>query len=289
MSSGSLPNLFVLGAAKCGTGSLHQWLDSVPDVSMSRVKEPNHFTELFPRVRDRADYLSLFDGDAPWRGESSHTYLTDPGSAQLIFSEVPDARFIVSLRDPATRAHSLYHHMRRHGYEWLGTFEAALAAEPRRLRSPRFRRWCPQYVNNYAYVRSGRYGEQLERYLEHYEPDRFLFLCFDDLATFSDETASTILRFLDLPDDHRASFPEKNVIGSTANRAWLHHLVHRAMRDRDDPLRTVEPRRVARARAMLDRHNLVDMPPLDDVLRAEIRDQLRDDLARTRELTGLAL
>ena len=55
------------------------------------------------------------------------------------------------------------------------------------------------------------------------------------------------------------------------------------------PLRTVEPRRVARARAMLDRHNLVDMPPLDDVLRAEIRDQLRDDLARTRELTGLAL
>ena len=45
-----LPNLFVIGAPKCGTTSLHRYLDQHPRISMSAVKEPKFF---------------LTDGDAP--------------------------------------------------------------------------------------------------------------------------------------------------------------------------------------------------------------------------------
>jgi len=40
-----LPNLIVIGAAKCGTSSLHAYLDLHPDISMSAQKELWFFVE----------------------------------------------------------------------------------------------------------------------------------------------------------------------------------------------------------------------------------------------------
>ena len=38
--SKKLPNLLIVGAAKCGTSSLHKYLDQHPEIFMSKVKEP---------------------------------------------------------------------------------------------------------------------------------------------------------------------------------------------------------------------------------------------------------
>jgi hypothetical protein len=48
-----LPNLLIVGAAKCGTSSLHHYLDQHPDVSMSRPKETNFFVREDRRSRGR--------------------------------------------------------------------------------------------------------------------------------------------------------------------------------------------------------------------------------------------
>jgi len=40
-----LPNLIVIGAAKCGTTSLHEYLNEHPQISMSREKELHFFVE----------------------------------------------------------------------------------------------------------------------------------------------------------------------------------------------------------------------------------------------------
>ena len=37
-------NLFIVGAPKAGTTSLHFYLQQHPDVCMSVIKEPNYFT-----------------------------------------------------------------------------------------------------------------------------------------------------------------------------------------------------------------------------------------------------
>src|SRR4051794_26778279 len=55
----ALPNLLVMGAAKCGTTSLHYYLGLHPDIHMSTPKELNFFQD--PRCLERLDlYTSLF-------------------------------------------------------------------------------------------------------------------------------------------------------------------------------------------------------------------------------------
>jgi hypothetical protein len=39
------PNLFIIGAMKSGTTTLHEYLDSHPEIAMSRIKEPGYFVE----------------------------------------------------------------------------------------------------------------------------------------------------------------------------------------------------------------------------------------------------
>src|SRR5205823_6451274 len=41
--TGALPNLVVIGGLKCGTTSLHHYLNLHPEVEMSRPKELNFF------------------------------------------------------------------------------------------------------------------------------------------------------------------------------------------------------------------------------------------------------
>jgi hypothetical protein len=43
MKNKFLPNLFIPGAAKSGTTTLHELLDLHPDISMSKVKEPGYW------------------------------------------------------------------------------------------------------------------------------------------------------------------------------------------------------------------------------------------------------
>jgi len=37
------PNLFIVGAAKAGTTSLHAYLKDIPGIFMSTMKEPNYY------------------------------------------------------------------------------------------------------------------------------------------------------------------------------------------------------------------------------------------------------
>ena len=60
------PNLFIIGAAKCGTTSLHNYLNAHPQIFMSPFKEPGFFLGptkekvLSRKYRDVDNYLSLF-------------------------------------------------------------------------------------------------------------------------------------------------------------------------------------------------------------------------------------
>ena len=40
----STPNLFLIAAPRAGSTQLAYWMDSHPDISLSRVKEPNYFS-----------------------------------------------------------------------------------------------------------------------------------------------------------------------------------------------------------------------------------------------------
>ncbi len=120
-----MPNLFIIGAAKCGTTSLHAYLSAHPDITGSSQKEPSFFVdqkelerELLmestrPESYDLDAYLALFDHGptAKYRMEASPTYSSHPtytGVAQRIAAASPDAHIIYMIRNPVERSISKY-------------------------------------------------------------------------------------------------------------------------------------------------------------------------------------
>ena len=125
-----LPDFFLVGAPKCGTTSLAQWLSEHPEVFFSPVKEPHFFnTDASNRkIRSRDAYAALFSGVESRHlavGEGSVWYLYSDAAVPRILEANSRARFIVMLREPIAMLRSLYLQQRWAGNENAGSLEEA--------------------------------------------------------------------------------------------------------------------------------------------------------------------
>ena len=179
------PNFFILGAAKAGTTSLYEILAQHPQVYQPFNKETAFFNDdgFFAKGQDwyLKTYFNQSEG-ALARGEATPHYLywaekTAP-RIRAAFRDEP-LRFIVILREPASRAYSWYWNMRKEGQENL-SFADALAAEPARLQQHHARLYANGSMR-YGYLRGGQYAAQIEQFLEFFPVENFLFLLQEDL------------------------------------------------------------------------------------------------------------
>src|SRR5689334_9595383 len=100
---GALPNVIVIGGLKCGTTSLHHYLNLHPEIEMSRPKELNFFVEELNWDLGPDWYAAHFNASAPVRGETSPHYTARPrydGVAERMRATLDDARLIYMVRDP---------------------------------------------------------------------------------------------------------------------------------------------------------------------------------------------
>ncbi|MEZ0276217.1 MAG: sulfotransferase domain-containing protein, partial [Roseimicrobium sp.] len=205
------PNFFILGAAKCGTTSLYHALRQHPEVHLSSIKEPSFFSSGFQVVKNPVEYFNLFpeqEGKKRY-GEASHVYFSAPESAAILRQLFPEAKFLLILRNPIHRAHSLYQHMKRSGDETLPTFELALKEEDYRFSDPVFRRECPQYFWNYMYCRSSMYDVQLGNYLKHFPREQFMVLTLGEWKSDPAHRQREIFQFLEIdPSVHVSTEPQ---------------------------------------------------------------------------------
>lgn len=277
---GKKPNFFILGAAKCGTTSLYNYLKHHPDIYMSPVKEPCFFCETFQVVKNPVDYARLFEGveNQSLIGEASHVYLTSPSSAVTLQAFFPGARFIVILRHPADRAYSLYHHMRRYGYETIGSFEKALAAEEKRFHSKWFQNHCSQYLYNFLYFRSGLFAEQIQRYYKLFDPRQFYFLTLDRLRDNCEAELGEIFEFLGTEKTFK---PEKKIFnqGLTSRSARVERFLNLKIK------RPLWLRR--RLLAMAGKYNMKAIEPMNPETRRKLAIRYKKDLAKLQEIAGI--
>jgi len=123
------PNLFVIGAPKCGTTTLASWLGSNPDVYMSKNKEPNYFnTDMYAPDRYNEDeYLNLFkeSNHNRYLGEASTRYLYSKKACSNILSYSPESKFIAIVRNPVDMIYSLHNHLVFLGVEPVKSFRRA--------------------------------------------------------------------------------------------------------------------------------------------------------------------
>jgi hypothetical protein len=134
---------------------------------MSNPKEPHYFgsnrQRIVPAVRDEAAYLALFErATEPVVGEATPVYLLHAEVPELIRQRVPDAKIVISLREPGERARSAYAHLARYGRA-KSSFAEAVAEE---LRRP----WEERGL--YAFS----YAETVGRYVDNFEHVHVLFL-----------------------------------------------------------------------------------------------------------------
>ncbi len=191
------PNFLIVGAAKAGTSSLHDWLSQHPQVFMPAHKEPCYFVEGWG-VKHWPQYLELFRGGVGRRavGEASAAYLAAAESPAWIRRTLGDVKIIVLLRDPSRRAVSLHQWMVAQGYEPILGLREALDAEAWRSSDEAFRRSAPQYWLDYLYFRSGLYALQLERYFETFGPASVMVLLFEEMIRRPGRTYAQVCDFL---------------------------------------------------------------------------------------------
>lgn len=154
-----LPTFLIVGTHKGGTSSLLQFVCRHPRVGRPERKEVHFFDRHYDRGLDW--YAEQFPTTRRLRrlehvGEATPAYMYDADARSRMARDLPDARIIVTLRDPVSRAYSHYWHARRYGKETL-SFEDALQAEPERLAGADRRT-----RNSYSYLDRGRYLGQLE-------------------------------------------------------------------------------------------------------------------------------
>ena len=280
----ALPTFFIIGAAKCGTTSLHSYLDQHPQIQMSAVKETHFFSgpeNGIPYPADRVsrleDYERLFDPGARVRGEASPSYTAHPrrrGVPERIRELVPEARFIYLVRDPVDRTVSHYLH------------RVAIAGERQPLSDA-----LGDLSDPFSpYVAPSRYATQLKLYLTHFPQERFLVVDQVDLLGDRSQTLRRIFTFLEVDSEFQSTgFAEEH--GTTRDRrsygrGWV-ELMNRAGAS---PLRLLPPRLRHAARRRVERTLWppLQAPALDDDLRGRLQQLYADETAGLRALTGQA-
>ena len=189
------PNLFIIGAAKSGTTSLHHYLAAHPDIFLSEPKEPGYFVpEVDYYPRDLSWYLGLFASASGqrWVGESSTHYTKLPVHSGVVeriaaFVEEPP-RFIYLMRDPIERAMSHYWHDVRK-YQEHRSIERALE-------------------ERVEYRAISDYAMQLEPYLDTFGRDAVHALTFEELVDDPERAVRSILAWLGTTLGRRNAMPD---------------------------------------------------------------------------------
>jgi hypothetical protein len=183
-----VPGLIVIGAARSGTTALYEQLRQHPQIFLSPSKEANYFAFEGETLDYRGpgadfvnnsvatwdDYLELF-ADAPSDaviGDISPLYLYAPKAAERIRARLPDAKLVAILRNPIEQAFSHFQYARAWTIEPLESFDAALDAEPQRLRE----HWQPLF----QYSAFPRYAEQIRRFQAHFPPSQLKIFLYED-------------------------------------------------------------------------------------------------------------
>ncbi|MEB3209752.1 MAG: sulfotransferase [Leptolyngbyaceae bacterium] len=178
-----LPNLVIIGAMKCGTTSLHHYLNRHPEIHMSATKELDFFIEEKNWKRGVNWYQSQFKSFTKIIGESSPNYTKYPifkNVPKRMHRIIPDAKLIYLVRDPVKRALSHYMHQYTARCDSRTVDEAFSTLE-----------------NNH-YIQCSLYGKQLEYFLNYYSLSNILIMSLEELSQKRSESLTRIFRFLDV-------------------------------------------------------------------------------------------
>jgi len=209
------PDFFIVGAPKCATSALYQYLKRHPDVFMSEPKELNFFaTDLTSPyfVKDKDYYLSLFNNANGYKriGEASVWHLYSKIAAKNIYDLVPNAKIIAMVRNPVDMIYSYHGQRLFNGTEDIDNFEKAIEAIPERKLGKRLPD-DPYPIEGLFYLDIAKYSEQIRRYIDVFGKENIHVIIFDDFKSDSRSSYASTLDFLGLGTEIPHELPNDNI------------------------------------------------------------------------------
>lgn len=291
MGNECTPNLFILGAPKCGTTAMSRYLADHPDIFMSEaggIKEPKFFCHdrwyaHQDHPRTWGDYLQLF-ADAPegakYWGEATPRYLQSAVAVPEILKTCDNPRFVIMLRNPVQLVVSQYNQRVKTGQE-NKSLESAWKAQSDRLNG----KSLPPAIKNgefLNYAEHASLGKQVKKVFDHVDRPHVHCVFFDDFKKDPGKSYRQLLSFLALPDDGRDGFAPQNV---SANIRW------RGLASTMTRLRIVRdwlglPKGLGIQKAVNRLNKASGRTQVRPEFEQELYDYFRDDVALLAELTG---
>ncbi len=203
------PSIILPGPGKAGTTSLFWYLAQHADICRSAIKETLYFTPASQteadgdgRLAPIADYRGYFDR---WMGErylleaTPRYFAGGPQLVSALTGTLPDARVIVTLRDPVARTWSLYRFAQSKLFiPKSQTFEEYLEVCASLRRSGEL-----QTGANRAHWNAtiSRYADFLPAWLEGVSRERLKIVFFEDMVADTTRTLTGLCEWLGLATD----------------------------------------------------------------------------------------
>lgn len=283
------PNFFIVGAPKCGTTALYEYLRPHPNIFMPKIKEPHFFAKdlgTYPRIKTLEEYTAIFADSSETHlriGEASVYYLRSSTAIPNIRAFNPEARIIAMFRNPVEMVHSLHSQLLYVAEEDESDFETAWRLQERRSRGldlPPDSRGA--FLVQYAEV--GRFGTQTQRLLSVFPESQVKLILFDDFAASPQQVYDEVIDFLGIPHDNRTGFPRIND-NKRARVTWLRNFARKPPPVLRDAIRSLKQAVGAEGLSTVKK-KLVDLNtvkerrrPLSPEFRAELVEAFRDEVA----------
>ena len=212
------PDFFIVGGTRCGTTSLYAYLKQHPNIFLPKQKELHYYASKSPKTADmpegaitnKRDYLQLFEDSKEDMvvGEASATYLMSLDTPKLISQDNPNAKIIISLRNPIERTYTAYLAQYRAGKETHSFGEsirrnlsAATGKELQNLRA----------LNS-------DYYEYVKNFYNYFPKEQIKIIIFEEFIENPQQTTNEILHFLNLSADINFKYEQHNPVQIHKNK-----------------------------------------------------------------------
>ena len=272
------PNLFIIGAPKCGTTFLYHYLKEHPDIYFPDFKEPHFFgSDLIRRHGaynlNLEEYQNLFKTDKKVIGEASTFYIFSKESAKEIYNFNPKAKIIIMMRDLVDLVHSMHSQFVFSGDEIVEDFKEALDLENERLNG----RNIPDqttvlnklfYINNILSL-----PQNIKSFIDYFKEDNIKFIFLDDIRNNPNKVFFDTLKFLNV--DTNIDAPKFKIINQ--NKIYKSRFIRNFIKKYSIGLGKI---RSFFSNKPLGIIRLLESFNKEEISRDSISNSLRDDLSK---------
>lgn len=208
-----LPNTFLIGAQKCATTSVYNWLAQHPEICAPislkdydfYIDDEKFVTQGFNKLSSH--YNGYYTDEKVIMQGSVH-YIFFEKALQRISKKHPDSKCILIVRNPLERAISSYKYAVKFNFENL-TIQKAFLKENERLSSQNLR---VQYEQTYK--AHSLYYKQIISFLKYFKPNQLKVILYEDITKQPEKVTEELFSFLGVD----ATFiPEYKVLNTTGS------------------------------------------------------------------------